>query len=243
MDENQEESFENGVYKFPTGELAARYQVSRGLVYKRLGALNIKSVKESKNSYITTDQLQLMDGLHTHLEAGGKTDEFVQQRVATGEIVLAQEAVNESAALVTQARSQGMAVSETQNLAETGESVAPRDEQTSEGLPLGTVAPHIGDSDEEYNKMDTHAQFLAASRYIATQDLADHYARTGSFTIPEVIQRVKERRTQTQQYWEQAHRSADPNTLSQLLIQRAKQKAAGSLKRAGGATPEINPEA
>lgn len=227
MDKNQEESFENETYKFPTGELAARYQVSRGLVYKRLDALHIKPVKESKNSYVTVGQLQLMDDLHAHLEAGGKTDEFVQQRVATGEIVLAQEAVNESAALVAQA----------------GEPAAPWDEQTSEGLPLGTVAPHIGDSDEEYDKMDKQAQFLAAGRYIATQDLADHYARTGSFTIPEVRQRIKERRTQTQQYWEQAHRSADPNTLSQLLIQRAKQKAAGSLNRAGGATPEINPEA
>lgn len=231
MDENQEANFVQETYKFPTGELAERYQVSKGLVYKRLDALHIKPVKESKNSYVTAGQLQLMDDLNAHLETGGKTDEFVQQRIATGEIVLAQEAVNESAELVTQA--QATTVSQTQNLTATGESVAPLDEQTSEGLPLGAVAPHI--SDEELDSIDRQAQFIAAGRYIATQELADYYTHTGGFTIPEVLQRVKERRNQTQQHWEQAHRSADPNTLSQLLIQKAKQKAAGSPKRAEGA--------
>lgn len=142
IEENQEENFEHDLYKFPTRKLPERYKVSKRLVYKRLGALHIKPIKEGKNSYITAEQLQLMDDLHAHLKAGRKTNEFVQQRIATGEIFLIQEAVPE-AALVTQTQAQAMTVSQTQNLAATVESVEPLEDETIEGLLLKPVAPDI----------------------------------------------------------------------------------------------------
>ena len=77
----------------------------------------------------------------------------------------------------------------------------------------------------EYENIDKQAQFLAATRYIATQNLANHYANTGQFTIPEVVQMVRHSCEQTQAKWDQAHATTDPNYVTQLLINRAKAKA------------------
>jgi len=194
-----------------TSDLQKRYDVCKAVIYERLKTLHIKPYKQGNRSYVSGDQLKLMDDLDAHLKGGGETNDFVQEQIADLTIVVPKtdELEAESSALMTQEQAQAMVA-------------APLNDQP---VPPGAVAPHI--NDEELESIDRQAQFIAAGRYIATQELADYYANTGSFTIPEVLQRVKERRSQTSNHWEQAHRSADPNALSQLLLQKAKQKAAG----------------
>lgn len=213
---------ENILDNFLTSKLAKRYNVSRSVVSERLKALNIKPYRQDNSSYITGDQLMLMDELDAHLKGGGETEEFVQQQTANGNIAmpetdeLEEQPLAESSELVTQEPAPVLVQEESQTVT-----------QEFEPVPLGVVAPCI--ESQELESIDRQAQFIAAGRYIATQELADYYAQTGNFTLPEVVQRIKQRRAQTSAQWEQSHRSADPNALSQLLIQQARRKAAGAV--------------
>lgn len=85
---------------FPVSELQHRYKIVRSAVYTRLEALNIKSEKQGGRAYINSEQLQLLDALHDHIEKGATTSEFVesladsvqveksseQQHLSTGQI-------------------------------------------------------------------------------------------------------------------------------------------------------------
>lgn len=64
---------------YPVSELFARYGKSRDVVYKRLNGLKIRPHKLDKGnqSYITLEELQLMDALHQHVQAGGELSDFV----------------------------------------------------------------------------------------------------------------------------------------------------------------------
>jgi hypothetical protein len=62
---------------YPVSELFSRYGKSRDVVYKRLNALKIRPHKlEGNRSYITLEELQLMDALHQHVQAGGEVSDF-----------------------------------------------------------------------------------------------------------------------------------------------------------------------
>jgi len=221
-----EEIQENTLDKFLTSELPKRFNVSRSVVHERLKALNIKPYKQDNKSYISGDQFMLMNELDAHLKGGGEIEEFVQQQIANGNIVtltvdeLEEKPETELSALLSQEQAHVLMQEESQRAVEIN---------VIEPVPLGAVAQQI--DEQELESIDRQAQFIGAGRYIATQELADYYAQTGNFTLQEVLQKVKERRAQTSAQWEQAHRSADPNALSQRLLQQAQRKAAGAVNR------------
>ena len=62
----------------PLSQLPSRYGIARSNLYTRLKDLKIESVKQGRKAFITADSLQLLDGLHAHLERGGNTSEFIK---------------------------------------------------------------------------------------------------------------------------------------------------------------------
>ena len=62
----------------PVSQLPSRYGIARSNLYTRLKDLKIESVKQGRKAFITADSLQLLDGLHAHLEQGGTTPEFIE---------------------------------------------------------------------------------------------------------------------------------------------------------------------
>ena len=62
----------------PLSQLTSRYGIARSNLYNRLKDLKIESLKQGRKAFITAAQLQLLDGLHSHLEQGGTTPEFIK---------------------------------------------------------------------------------------------------------------------------------------------------------------------
>lgn len=63
----------------PLSQLPSRYGIARSNLYNRLKDLKIESVKKGRKAFVTSVQLQLLDGLHTHLDNGGTTNEFLKR--------------------------------------------------------------------------------------------------------------------------------------------------------------------
>jgi hypothetical protein len=61
---------------YPVSELQSRYNIGKQAVYNRLDALHIKPEKQGNRSYITLEQLELLDELHDHITAGGTMADF-----------------------------------------------------------------------------------------------------------------------------------------------------------------------
>jgi len=61
---------------YPVSELQSRYNIGKQAVYNRLDALKIKPEKQGNRSYITSEQLELLDDLHEHITAGGTMADF-----------------------------------------------------------------------------------------------------------------------------------------------------------------------
>jgi hypothetical protein len=61
---------------FPVSQLQNGFSIGKQAVYNRLDALDIKPFKEGNKSYITANQLQLLDRLHEHINQGGTMAEF-----------------------------------------------------------------------------------------------------------------------------------------------------------------------
>ncbi len=66
--------------RFPVSQLEGRYDLARSAVYKRMEQLGIAPERVGKRSYITAEQLYLMDELHTFINQGGSAAEFVEAR-------------------------------------------------------------------------------------------------------------------------------------------------------------------
>ena len=62
----------------PLSQLPSRYGIARSNLYTRLKDLKIESVKQGRKAFIIVASLQLLDGLHAHLEQGGTTSEFIK---------------------------------------------------------------------------------------------------------------------------------------------------------------------
>ena len=58
----------------------AGHGIARPNLYTRLKDLGIEPEKEGKRAYVNASQLQLLDALHSHLQKGGITSEFLKQR-------------------------------------------------------------------------------------------------------------------------------------------------------------------
>lgn len=63
----------------PLSQLPSRYGIARSNLYTRLKDLKIESVKQGRKAFVTAASLQLLDGLHAHLERGGNTPEFLKK--------------------------------------------------------------------------------------------------------------------------------------------------------------------
>lgn len=62
----------------PLAQLPSRYGIARSNFYNRVKDLKIKSVKQGRRAFVTKADLELLDGLHAHLERGGTTFGFIQ---------------------------------------------------------------------------------------------------------------------------------------------------------------------
>jgi hypothetical protein len=67
---------------FPVELLEDRYQLGHNALYNRLKGLGIKPFKVSRRAYITTQELERLDKLHTHLQQGGTINDFLAQEPA-----------------------------------------------------------------------------------------------------------------------------------------------------------------
>jgi len=61
---------------YPVSELQSRYSIGKQAVYNRLDALKIKPGKHGNRSYISLEQLQILDQLHAHITDGGTMADF-----------------------------------------------------------------------------------------------------------------------------------------------------------------------
>jgi hypothetical protein len=69
--------------RYPVKELPGCYSINRSVLYSRLKALNIQPHSSGKQSFVTGEELDLLDKLHQHLQKGGITSEFVAQQTVT----------------------------------------------------------------------------------------------------------------------------------------------------------------
>ena len=63
----------------PLSQLPNRYGIARSNLYNRLKDLKIESIKQGRKAFITSTQLQMLDGLDVHLQQGGTTPEYLAQ--------------------------------------------------------------------------------------------------------------------------------------------------------------------
>ena len=68
------------VDRVPLSQLPSRYGIARSALYTRLKDLKIEPEKQGKRAFLDASQLQLLDELHSHLQNGGTTGEFLKQR-------------------------------------------------------------------------------------------------------------------------------------------------------------------
>lgn len=62
----------------PLSQLPSRYGIARSNLYNRIKELKIESVKHGRKAFVTEAHLELLDGLHAHLERGGTIFGFIQ---------------------------------------------------------------------------------------------------------------------------------------------------------------------
>jgi RNA-directed DNA polymerase len=55
----------------PLTQLPSRYGIARSNLYNRIKELKIETVKQGRKAFVTATHLELLDGLHAHLERGG----------------------------------------------------------------------------------------------------------------------------------------------------------------------------
>lgn len=72
---------ESLIDSLPVAQLPDRYSLSRSVVYERLAALKIEPERRGNKAYINAKQLELLDNLHSFLQGGGSTADFL---AATG---------------------------------------------------------------------------------------------------------------------------------------------------------------
>lgn len=69
-----------GIDRFPVSQLPSRYQIARSAIYTRMGELNITTEKIGNKAYVNAQQLQLLDDLHSFIQSGRTTAEFIEMR-------------------------------------------------------------------------------------------------------------------------------------------------------------------
>ncbi|NJO74949.1 MAG: hypothetical protein HC833_15005 [Leptolyngbyaceae cyanobacterium RM1_406_9] len=68
---------ETTVDSLPVAQLPNRYSIARSVLYGRLSELKIETEKRGNKAYVNAQQVDLLDRLHSHIQAGGTTAEFL----------------------------------------------------------------------------------------------------------------------------------------------------------------------
>lgn len=187
--------------KFPTSKLQERYGTARSRIYSRLDALHIKPARQGKGNktYITSDQLQLMDELHAHLKAGGKIDEFVQQCQASGRIVIPEkpkEKPSTETAIVHQAEVQMTA---SQHQAEAHETTSSSETNIQDQIENLEVQKRKRVRLKDIQEVNEHAQRRAFDKAATEEMLTMYYSATEEFTIPGLKEQLEQHRAECKQ--------------------------------------------
>lgn len=200
---------ENESKKFPFSELQERYGINRTEVSNRLKALNIKPERCRNKSYITLEELHLMDDLDAHLKAGGTTSEFVHKGVATGqnlvpggETNLAHDNtepedetiyVEQSLREIVGEKADSAGAEELPKIDEAERSVCTGNSQASHAaVTEEAISSNISNQiEQDITELDTQAQYIAAHRVIYRNAAAAYYEATEEFTIPGFKQQVE----------------------------------------------------
>jgi hypothetical protein len=224
-DDRQTDNNENIEFfdKISILELQKKYNIKRDALYKRMGYLRITTYKVSGKACLCPEQVAQMDGLHEHIRGGHKMDTYPKpeptgpQKLEIQQTeplqVLSDVEVENTESAITLQQSNIQQSSYDSKLPDNLEPLGPQ-----------AVIPRL--NDKELENIDKQAQIIAATRYVATQELADYYASTGEFTIPEIVEGINQRRSKTESLWESTHQASDPKSISQLLINRAKARKA-----------------
>ena len=72
----------------PLSQLPSRYGIARSNLYNRIKDLQVETVKQGRKAFVTAADLELLDGLHAHLQRGGTTLGFVQILKKKGHLAL-----------------------------------------------------------------------------------------------------------------------------------------------------------
>lgn len=172
--------------QFQASKLQERYGVVKSVIYSRLYALGIKPQRRGHKSYISAEQLQLMDDLDAHLKAEGGTDEFVKQYIESGRINPAP-----AGEIVTQM------IDATPQTVSKNSQAAPADAEE--------VVEHLlTQKDAGVNALDlqeTHerAQYRAAAKVMGEETLTLLYEATEAFTIPGLKDQVEQHHSRIKQ--------------------------------------------
>ena len=69
---------ESEIDRFPVKNLMERYNITRSVLYNRLKGLGIVPTKFGRQSYVTGEELALLDQLHDYIQAGGYITGFIK---------------------------------------------------------------------------------------------------------------------------------------------------------------------
>jgi len=66
-------------HRFPVKSLMERYNITRSVLYNRFKGLGIIPTKFGRQSYVTGEELALLDQLHEYIQAGGYITGFIRE--------------------------------------------------------------------------------------------------------------------------------------------------------------------
>ncbi|MFN6568251.1 MarR family transcriptional regulator [Dendronalium sp. ChiSLP03b] len=70
--------------RVPVAQLPDQYGIVKSVLYDRINRLGIKPTKIGNKSYISGEQLELLDQLDAHMKAGGSMADFADQYASHG---------------------------------------------------------------------------------------------------------------------------------------------------------------
>lgn len=196
-------------------ELQKRYKLSQSAVYSRLKSLKIIPSKEGRKAWLTAEQLQLMDELHAHIEAGGKIGKFVAARIKSDETA----APPQTETLATQAQAEVMATSNFQEVTIADEVSITPETEAQERIEELVQQKEKSVTAKDLREVDEQSQYRAAARVIGDETLTLFYEATEEFTIPGLKEHVDQHRQRCSQARSQRTMASDLNDfLSQRLF-------------------------
>ena len=66
--------------RIPVNQLSDRYKLARSAMYKRMADLGIEREKIGNRAYVSAEQVELLDELHSFIGVGGNVAEFIARK-------------------------------------------------------------------------------------------------------------------------------------------------------------------